>query len=106
LASSVSLNDKYNTIFFSWLDFDEYPQPTLVFTAMNEQLREFLIAPRFVPFRVRLNNGSVYEVPSKEHAWFGTGRSGLLFVENDSGAASVIQIRNIVAVETSQPENP
>jgi hypothetical protein len=50
---------------------------------------------------VRLNDGSVYEVPSKEHAWFGTGRSGLLFIENDSGAASVIQIRNIVAVETS-----
>jgi hypothetical protein len=67
---------------------------------MNEQLREFLIAPRFVPFRVRLNDGSVYEVPSKAHAWFGTGRSGLLFVENDSGPASVIQIRNIVAVET------
>ena len=66
----------------------------LGFTAMNE-LRKFLIAPRFVPFQVRLNDGSVYEVPSKEHAWFGTGRSGLLFVEDDSGAASVIQIRNI-----------
>jgi hypothetical protein len=64
---------------------------------MNEQLREFLIAPRFVPFRVRLN-----DVPSKEHAWFGTGRSGLLFIEGDSGAASVIQIRNIVAVETPE----
>ena len=38
---------------------------------------------------------------SKEHAWFGTGRWGLLFVEDDSGAASVIQIRNIVAVEMS-----
>lgn len=69
---------------------------------MNEQLRQFLIAPRFVPFWVRLNDGSVYEVPSKEHAWFGTGRSGLLFVENDSGAASVVHIRNIVAVETSE----
>jgi hypothetical protein len=69
---------------------------------MNEQLRELLIAPRlFCPFQVRLNDGSVYEVPSKEHAWFGTGRSGLLFIEKDSGAASVIQIRNIVAVETS-----
>jgi len=68
---------------------------------MNEQLRELLIAPRFVPFQVRLNDGSVYVVPSKEHAWFGTGRSGLLFVEGDTGAASVIQIRNIVAVETS-----
>jgi|GEM_PF-5657847 hypothetical protein len=67
---------------------------------MNEQLREFLIAPRFVPFQVRLNDGSVYGVPSKEHAWFGTGRSGLLFIEGDSGAASIIQIRNIVAVET------
>ena len=78
---------------------------TLRFTAMNEQLREFLIAPRFVPFRVRLNDGSVYEVPSKEHAWFGTGRSGLLFVEGDSGAASVIQIRNIVAVESSGSED-
>jgi hypothetical protein len=73
---------------------------------MNDQLREFFIAPRFVPFRVRLNDGSVYGVASKEHAWFGTGRSGLLFVENDSGAASVIQIRNIVAVETSQAEIP
>jgi hypothetical protein len=69
---------------------------------MNEQLREFLIAPRFVPFRVRLSDGSVYDVPSKDHAWFGTGRSGLLFVENDSGAASVIQIRNIVAVGTPE----
>jgi hypothetical protein len=69
---------------------------------MNEKLRHFLIAPSFVPFRVRLSDGSVYEVPSKEHAWFGTGRSGLLFVENDSGAASIIQIRNIVAVETSR----
>jgi hypothetical protein len=68
---------------------------------MNEQLKQFLIAPSFVPFQVRLNDGSVYEVPSKEHAWFGTGRSGLLFIENDSGAASLIQIRNIVAVETS-----
>jgi hypothetical protein len=77
-------------------------QLTLELTVMNEQLREFLIAPRFVPFRVRLNDGSVYDVPSKEHAWFGTGRSGLLFVENDSGAASVIQIRNIVAVETPE----
>ena len=73
---------------------------------MNEQLGEFLIAPRFVPFRLRLNDGSIYEVPSKEHACFDTGRSGLLFVENDSGAASVIQFRNVVAVETSQPENP
>ena len=78
------------------------PQLALGLTAMNEQLREFLIAPRFVPFRVRLNDGSVYEVPSKEHAWFGTGRSGLLFIERDSGAASVIQIRNIVAVETPE----
>lgn len=69
---------------------------------MNEQLRRFLVAPSFVPFRVRLNDGSAYQVPSKEHAWFGTGRSGLLFVEDDSGAASVIQIRNIVAVETSE----
>jgi hypothetical protein len=68
---------------------------------MNEQLKMFLIAQRFAPFRVRLNDGSVYEVPSKEHAWFGTGRSGLLFIENDSGAAAVIQIRNIVAVESS-----
>jgi hypothetical protein len=68
---------------------------------MNEQLKQFLIAPSFVPFQVRLNDGSVYEVPSKAHAWFGTGRSGLLFIENDSGAASLIQIRNIVAVETS-----
>jgi hypothetical protein len=69
---------------------------------MNEQLRECLIAPSFVPFRMRLNDGSVYEVASKENAWFGTGRSGLLFVENDSGATSVIHIRNIVAVETSE----
>jgi hypothetical protein len=69
---------------------------------MNEQLREFLIAPKFVPFRAWLNDDWVYEVASKEHAWFGTGRSGLLFVENDSGAASVIHIRNIVAVETSE----
>jgi hypothetical protein len=68
---------------------------------MNEQLREFMIAPRFVPFRARLNDGSVYEVPSRDHAWFGTGRSGLLFVERGTGAASVIQIRNIVAVETT-----
>jgi hypothetical protein len=68
---------------------------------MSEQIRELLMAPRFIPFRVRLNDGSVYDVPSREHGWFGTGRSGLLFVENDSGAASVIQIRNIVAVETS-----
>lgn len=72
---------------------------------MNEQLRELLIAPSFVPFRVRLNDGSVYDVPSKEHAWFGTGRSGLLFVEGDSGAAAVIQIRNIVAVETEGGED-
>ncbi|MBV9733799.1 MAG: hypothetical protein JO275_13575 [Verrucomicrobia bacterium] len=71
---------------------------------MNEQLREFMIAPRFVPFRVRLNDGSVYDVPSRDHAWFGTGRSGLLFVERDTGAASVIQIRNIVAVETPESE--
>jgi hypothetical protein len=76
----------------------------LDFTVMNEQLRKFLIAPRFVPFQVRLNDGSIYEVPSKEHAWFGTGRSGLLFVEDNSGAASVIYIRNIVAVETSGSE--
>jgi hypothetical protein len=68
---------------------------------MNEQLKMFLIVQRFAPFRVRLNDGSVYEVPSKEHAWFGTGRSGLLFIENDSGAAAVIQIRNIIAVESS-----
>ena len=77
---------------------------TLDFAAMNEQLREFMIAPRFVPFRVRLNDGSVYDVPSRDHAWFGTGRSGLLFVERDTGAASVIQIRNIVAVETPESE--
>jgi hypothetical protein len=69
---------------------------------MNEQLREFMIAPRFVPFRVRLNDGSVYDVPSRDHAWFGTGRSGLFFVEGDTGAASIIQIRNIVAVETAR----
>jgi hypothetical protein len=78
------------------------PQLTLGLIAMNEQLREFLLAPRFVPFRVRLNDGSVYEVPSREHAWFGTGRSGLLFIEGNSGAASVIQIRNIVVVETPE----
>ena len=42
---------------------------------------------------MRSNDGSVCEVPSKEHAGFGTGRSGLLFIENDSGAASVV-IRN------------
>ncbi|MBV9875410.1 MAG: hypothetical protein JO025_11825 [Verrucomicrobia bacterium] len=71
---------------------------------MNEQLREFMIAQRFVPFRVRLNDGSVYDVPSRDHAWFGTGRSGLLFVERDTGAASIIQIRNIVAVETAGSE--
>jgi hypothetical protein len=67
---------------------------------MNERLREFVIAPRFVPFRVRLNDGSVYNVPSRDHTWFGTGRSGLLFVEGDTGEASIIQIRNIVAMET------
>jgi hypothetical protein len=49
---------------------------------------------------VRLNDGSVYNVPSRDHTWFGTGRSGLLFVEGDTGAASIIQIRNIVAMET------
>ena len=63
-----------------------------------------MIAPRFVPFRVRLNDGSVYDVPSRDHAWFGTGRSGLLFVERETGAASVIQIRNIVTVETPGSE--
>jgi hypothetical protein len=67
---------------------------------MNEQLRELLFARAFVPFSVRLNDGSVYEVPSKEHAWFGTGRSGLLLIEGDSGGAAVIQIRDIVSVET------
>jgi hypothetical protein len=74
--------------------------PILDLTAMNEQLRELLIAPRFLPFQVRLDDGSGYEVPSKEHAWFGTGRSGLLFIENDSGAASVIQIRKGAAADT------
>ena len=68
---------------------------------MDEQLREFMIAPRFVSFRVRLNDGAVFDVPSRDHAWFGTARSGLLFVERGTGAASVIQIRNIVAVETT-----
>jgi hypothetical protein len=63
-----------------------------------------MIAPRFVPFRVRLNDGSVYDVPSRDHAWFGTGRSGLLFVERETGAASVIQIRKIVTVETPGSE--
>jgi hypothetical protein len=71
---------------------------------MNEQLRECMIAPRFVPFRVRLNDGSVYDVPSRDYALFGTGRSGLLFVERETGAASVIQIRNIVTVETPGSE--
>ena len=74
---------------------------TLVSPRHERAAQAFLDRPSFVPFRVRLSDGSVYEVPSIEHAWFGTGRSGLLFVENNSGAASVIQIRNIVAVQTS-----
>jgi hypothetical protein len=53
-----------------------------------------------VPFRVRMNDGSVYAVASREHAWLGTGRAGVLFVEADSGAASMLEIRSIVAVET------
>jgi hypothetical protein len=73
----------------------------LILTAMDEQLREFLLAPRFVPFRVRLNDGSVYEVPSREHAWFGPGRSGLV-IEGNSGAESLIPIHNIVVVETPE----
>ncbi|HET9376714.1 MAG TPA: hypothetical protein VFO40_17195 [Chthoniobacterales bacterium] len=67
---------------------------------MNEQLKELIQAREFVPFRVRMNDGSVYAVASREHAWLGTGRAGVLFVEADSGAASMLQIRNIVAVET------
>jgi hypothetical protein len=47
-----------------------------------------------------MNDGSVYSVLSREHAWLGTGRAGVLFVEADSGAASLLQIRSIVAVET------
>jgi len=68
--------------------------------SMNEQLKELIQAREFVPFRVRMNDGSVYAVASREHAWLGTGRAGVLFVEADSGAASMLQIRSIVAVET------
>jgi hypothetical protein len=67
---------------------------------MNEQLKELIQASEFVPFRVRMNDGSIYLVPSREHAWLGTGRAGVLFVEADSGAASMLQVRSIVAVET------
>jgi hypothetical protein len=69
---------------------------------MNEQLKELIQAREFVPFRVRMNDGSVYSVLSREHAWLGTGRAGVLFVEADSGAASLLQIRSIVAVETDE----
>jgi hypothetical protein len=67
---------------------------------MNEQLKQLIQASEFVPFRVRMNDGSIYLVPSREHAWLGTGRAGVLFVEADSGAASMLQVRSIVAVET------
>ncbi len=67
---------------------------------MNEQLKELIYATEFVPFRVWMNDGSVYSVLSREHAWLGTGRTGILFVEADSGAASVLQIRSIAAIET------
>jgi hypothetical protein len=67
---------------------------------MDEQLKELIQAREFVPFRVRMNDGSVYSVLSREHAWLGTGRAGVLFVEADSGAASLLQIRSIMAVET------
>jgi hypothetical protein len=39
--------------------------------SMNEQLKELIQAREFVPLRVRMNDGSVYAVASREHAWLG-----------------------------------
>ena len=69
---------------------------------MNERLKGLIQATEFVPSRIRMNDGSVYSVPSREHAWLGTGRAGILYVEADSGASSALQIRNIVAVEAGR----
>jgi len=66
---------------------------------MLEQLKAMLAGVSFIPFVVKVNDGSAYPVPSREHAWLGSGRSGLLFVEDDRGSVQIVALRNISSLE-------
>ena len=66
---------------------------------MLEQLRSLLAEVSFIPFVVKVNDGSAYPVPSREHAWLGSGRSGLLFVEDDHGSVQIVALRNVASLE-------
>jgi len=64
---------------------------------MNEQLSRILDAPRFVPFRVRLNEAQSMRCFQRT-CWSAQGGRGCFSSKTIPGAASVIHIRNIVAV--------
>ncbi len=66
---------------------------------MLEQLKAMLAEMSFIPFVVKVNDGSAYPVPSREYAWLGSGRSGLLFVEDDRGSVQIVALRNIASLE-------
>jgi hypothetical protein len=66
---------------------------------MLQQLKSMLAEVAFIPFVVKVNDGSAYPVPSREHAWMGSGRSGLLFVEDDHGSVQIIALGNVASLE-------
>ncbi|MDD5201065.1 MAG: hypothetical protein PHC88_14835 [Terrimicrobiaceae bacterium] len=71
---------------------------------MLDQVRVLLKEVPFAPFKVKLANGSSYDVPSSDHAWITPGGlGGRLIVGTDDGLAHIISPVMIVEIESLQP---
>jgi hypothetical protein len=71
---------------------------------MLDQVRGFLKETQFTPFKVKLANGVVYDVPTPDHAWITPGgMGGRLIVGTDDGLAHIISPVMIVELESTHP---
>lgn len=71
---------------------------------MLDQIRTLLKEAPFTPFKVKLANGVIYEVPTPDHAWITPGgMGGRLIVGTDDGLAHIISPVMVIEIEAVQP---
>lgn len=68
---------------------------------MLEELRKWIRAVPFQPFRIELNSGRVLEVPHPDHILVTSG--GMVGVEDDQGLLDVVAALHITSIRSTRP---
>ena len=68
---------------------------------MLEELRKWIRAVPFQPFRIELSSGRILEVPHPDHILVTSG--GMVGVEDDQGLLDVVAALHITSIRSTRP---